>query len=40
MFGNFFGKKRIVELMVDHPVAKQLYSEKKRYYEAVWTSDH
>lgn len=31
MFGSYFGKKQIVELMVNHPVAKNLYSEKKRY---------
>ena len=30
MFGSYFGKKEIVELMVNHPVAKILYSEKKR----------
>jgi|LGVF01.1.fsa_nt_gb ubiquinone/menaquinone biosynthesis C-methylase UbiE len=30
MFGNYFGKRKIVELMTDHSVAKQLYSEKKR----------
>ena len=30
MFGDYFGKPEIVELMVDHSVAKRLYSEKKR----------
>lgn len=29
-FGSYFGKREIVELMADHSVAKQLYSEKKR----------
>lgn len=29
IFGDFFGEKEIVELMVNHPVAKQLYSDKK-----------
>ena len=30
MFGSYFGKKEIVELMVDHSVAKKSYSEKRR----------
>jgi len=30
MFGSFFGRKEIVELMVNHSIAKQLYSEKER----------
>ena len=30
MFGSYFGKKEIVELMMDHSVAKKSYSEKSR----------
>jgi len=30
MFGSFFGRKEIVELMVNHSIAKQLYSKKER----------
>ena len=29
MFGNYFGKKEIVKLMVNHSVAKKKYSQKK-----------
>jgi len=29
-FGSYFGKRKIVKLMVNHSVAKQLYSEKRR----------
>lgn len=32
MFGNYFGKTEIVELMVNHSVAKKLYSEKARHF--------
>lgn len=30
MFGSYFGKRDIVELMVDHPIAKLSYSELER----------
>ena len=30
MFGSFFGRKEIVELMVNPSIAKQLYSKKER----------
>lgn len=32
MFGSYFGKPEIVELMASHSVAKKLYSERKRYF--------
>jgi len=31
-FGSYFGKPEIVELMVNHSVAKKLYSERERYF--------